>query len=102
MDPTLRSPIDPATMLKATKIGYAGLAAYPNMAKVMNNLNEAMAKLPGVALKTKMSGYNNDIFMEVTAISQGSIPAATFVLPTGYTTKDQIVEAKKRLAAHHH
>ncbi len=102
MDPTLRSPIDPAVMLKATKMGYASLAAYPNMAKVMNNLNDAMAKLQGVALKTKMSGYNTDTFMEVTSISQGSIPAATFALPPGYTMKDQIAETKKQLAARHH
>ena len=38
MDPTLRSPIDSATMLKATSAAYASLAAYPKMAKVMSNL----------------------------------------------------------------
>jgi len=102
MDPTLRSPIDPATMMKATKAGYAGLAAYPNMAKVMSNLMDATAKLNGVALKTHMSGYNGDTYMEVTSISQSSIPASTFALPTGYTTKDQIAETKKALAARHH
>lgn len=102
VDPTLRSPIDPASMVKMTSASYAGLAAHPKMAKVMSNLMEATAKLNGVALRTRMSGYANDILTEVTSISQSPIPASTFVLPAGYAMKDQIAETKKQLAAHHH
>jgi hypothetical protein len=102
IDPTLRSPIDPASMLKATKAAYAGLSAYPSMARIMNNLSEATSKLNGVPLKTHMSGYNGDTFIEVTSIATGSIPASTFALPAGYTMKDQIALTRKSLEASHH
>jgi hypothetical protein len=102
VDPTLRSPIDPAAMLKMTNASYAGLASHPKMAKVMSNLMEATAKLNGVALRTRMSGYATDVLSEVTSISQSPIPASAFTLPPGYTMKDQIAETKKQLAAHHH
>ncbi len=102
VDPTLRSPIDPASMLKMTNASYAGLATHPKMAKVMSNLMEATAKLNGVPLRTRMSGYAGDVVTEVTSISQSPIPASAFTLPAGYTMKDQIAETKKQLAAHHH
>jgi Domain of unknown function (DUF4412) len=102
MDPTLRSPVDPVSMMKAAKASFAGMAAYPRMAKVMIHLMEATSKLNGVALKTHMSGYNGDTYLEVTSIRLGPIPASTFALPTGYTMKDQVAETKKALAASHH
>jgi hypothetical protein len=102
VDPTLRSPIDPASMMKMTNASYASLAGHPKMAKVMSNLMEATAKLNGVALRTRMSGYANDILTEVTSISQSPIPASAFTLPAGYTMRDQIADTKKQLAAHHH
>jgi Domain of unknown function (DUF4412) len=102
MDPALRSPIDSATMLKVSKGGYAALASYPKMAKVMSNLMEATSKLNGVALKTKMAGYNGVINNEVTSVSQSPIPAATFALPAGYTMSDQIAESEKAVAARQH
>ena len=46
-----------------------------------------------------MSGYNGDTYMEVTSISQSSIPASTFLLPAGYAMKDQIADTEKALAA---
>ena len=100
-DPTLKSPFDQALMLKATNAAYAGLAAYPNMAKVMSHLTEAAARLNGVALKTRMSGYNNVISMEVTSVSQSAIPASTFALPAGYPMTDRIAQMKKSVAASH-
>ncbi|HXH39258.1 MAG TPA: DUF4412 domain-containing protein [Thermoanaerobaculia bacterium] len=102
MDTSLRSPIDAATMLKLTQAGYAGMASHPKMAKIMKNLTEAAAKLNGVALKTRMSGYNGEIDNEVTALSQSPIPASTFVLPAGYTMTDQIAESEKAMMAHRH
>ncbi|HSY48787.1 MAG TPA: DUF4412 domain-containing protein [Thermoanaerobaculia bacterium] len=102
MDTSLRSPIDSATMLKMTQAGYAGLSSHPKMARIMKNLTEAAAKLNGVALKTRMSGYNGETDNEVTAVSQSPIPASTFALPAGYTMTDQIAESEKMMMAHQH
>jgi len=98
LDPSLKSPVDPARMAQVAGSNYFRLAGYPRAAKVMTNLMTATANLKGVALKIHSSGVMD---MEVTSISQGSIPASTFVLPAGYAMKDQIAETEKRMAVHH-
>ena len=102
MDTSIHSPIDSATMLKMTQASYVGMASHPKMAKIMKNLMEAASKLNGVALKTRMSGYNGETDNEVTALSQSPIPASTFALPAGYTMTDQIAETEKAMMAHQH
>jgi len=99
VDPSLKSPVDAASMARFTAAGYSGLSAYPRSSRIMSNLLTAASNLKGVALKTHMSGYNGDTYMEVTSISQSSIPASTFLLPAGYAMKDQIADTEKALAA---
>lgn len=101
MDRSLRLPIDPATVLKMTRASYGSLAQYPKAAKIMSNMMEATSKLVGVALKTRMSGYNGETVTEVTSVSSNAIPASIFALPAGYTMKDQIAESKKAMEAKH-
>ena len=101
VDPSLKSPIDLASVARLTAASYSGLGPYPHMAKIMTNLLTATGNLKGVALKTHMSGYNGDTWVEVTSLSQNSIPASTFALPGGYAMKDQVAETEKRMAARH-
>jgi hypothetical protein len=96
VDPSLKSPVDAASMARLAEGRYSALAPYPRAAKVMANMATAMANLKGVILKMHEPGLMD---MEVTSISQGSIPASTFVLPAGYAMKDQIAETEKRMAA---
>ena len=98
VDPSLKSPVDPARMAQVAGADYFQLAGYPRAAKVMANMMTATANLKGVALKIHESGV---IDMEVTSIKQGSIPASTFVLPIGYAMKDRVAETEKRMAVHH-
>ena len=86
-------------MARLAAANYSGLAPYPRAAKVMANMATAMANLKGVILKMHVAHGLMD--MEVTSISQGSIPASTFALPAGYAMKDQIAETEKRMAARH-
>jgi hypothetical protein len=100
-DPSLKSPVDPAVTARLTAASYGGLGAYPQMAKIMTNMLNATGNIKGVPLKTHMSGFNGDTYMEVTSINQGSIPASMFVLPAGYAMKDQIAETEKAMTARH-
>jgi hypothetical protein len=101
MDPTVRPPIAAAAMLSMSKAKYANLNTYPKMAKIMGNMMEATAKLPGVAMKTRMSGYNGETVTEVTSLSQAPIPASVFALPAGYAMTDQIAVTEKALVSRH-
>lgn len=98
VDPSLKSPIDLASMSRLAAANFSGLGPYPHMAKIMTNMLTATGNLKGVALKTHMSGYNGDTYVEVTSINQNPIPASTFVLPSGYAMKDQVAETEKRMA----
>ena len=100
VDPSLKLPVDPATMARQAAASYSSLAAYPHASKIMSNLMTATAALKGVPLKTHTSGFSGDTYTEVTSISQGSIPPSTFALPQGYAMKDQIGEMKKAMAEH--
>jgi hypothetical protein len=97
-DPSLKSPAVAARLMAAS---YSGLGAYPQMARIMTNMLNAIGNIKGVPLKTHMSGFSGDTYTEVTSINQSSIPASTFALPAGYAMKDQIAETEKRMSAHH-
>lgn len=102
VDPTLHSPVSPAMYLKLTNSSYSGMSQYPTLAKIMSNLTGAMAKLDGLPLKMKMSGFGGERVSEVTSVTQGALPASTFALPAGYTMVDALAERAKAMNRSRH
>jgi len=89
-DPTLKMPMPDAAYAKMMKSQAAQFTKMGPMGASFKKLYEEMAKIKGVPLKTHMTGMMGmDNTTEATKIDQSPIPAATFVLPTGYKLEDE-------------
>ena len=98
LDPSLKNPLSPANFARMAKSMAALMARVPMMAKMMNRMFEAKAKLTGIELKSHMTGLMGmEVTKEATAINQGPIPASAFALPAGYAMKDMGAELKKQM-----
>lgn len=94
-DPSLKLPADPATLAKATKLQTL-LKGMGPAAKVMTKLGEELAKIKGVHLKTKVSGFmGQEVVQEATEVKQGPLPASVFSLPGDYKVESLAEKMKK-------
>ncbi len=87
LDPTLKTPINPAAFAKFTKL-RGNMFAGPSAAG-MKKMIEELSKLQGIPLKTHMTGFMGvDSTMTATEVKTTPIPASVFTLPDGYKTED--------------
>jgi hypothetical protein len=98
-DPTLKPPM-PETAYAKMMNSRAALMAQPGpMGATYRRLYEEMAKVKGIPLRTHMTGLMGvDISTLAAKIETGAIPAATFVLPTGYTVEDMGRKMREKMA----
>ncbi len=100
-DLSLKPPVPEATFAKMIKMRGAMMAAMPS-GKGFVRLYEELSKIKGMALKTHLSGaMGMDSVQEATSVKEGSIPDATFALPTGYQMEDVGAKMKAEMAKQH-
>ena len=72
------------------------------MGALMKRIQQEMAKLKGMPLKTRVYGLMGmDVTTEATAISTAPLPESTWALPTGYAMKDAGKEMKDAMKGKH-
>jgi len=99
VDPALKMPVPDASYARMIKARATQFAKAGPMGAVWKRLYEEMSKIKGVPLKTHMTGMMGmDVSSEATRIDTSAIPASTFALPDGYTTKDAGKELREQLA----
>lgn len=103
LDPSLKIPMNPANFARFTKFSGMMQGALSPGGGGFKKLYEEMAKLKGVALKTKtkVPFINAELLSEATDVSEAAIPASVFALPAGYATEDvgkKMVEQARKAA----
>lgn len=89
LDPTLKSPVNPAHFARFSNIRGLLQGAGGPSAGSYKRLYEEMAKLKGITLKTKTKiPFVGEITNEATEVVEGAIPASVFALPQGYAVED--------------
>jgi hypothetical protein len=98
-DPTLKPPIPESSYTQMMKTRAAQFTQSGPMGATYKRLYEEMAKIKGIPLRTHMSGMMGvDVTTLATKIESGAIPAATFVLPTGYKVEDMGKKLREQMA----
>lgn len=98
VDPTLKLPMPDAAYAKMMRSRAAQFAKAGPMGASFKRLFEELAKIKGVALKTRMSGMMGmNAQSEATQVEAGPIPASTFALPAGYKVEDQGKKLREEL-----
>lgn len=87
-DPTLRPPVPAVSYARFLRLKNLVGAMGP-MAMNMKKLGEEMAKIQGMALKTRtVMPMVGETTTEATEVKEGTIPASVFALPDDYKVED--------------
>lgn len=87
-DPTLKPPVPAVSYTRFLRVRNLAGAMGPAAAG-MKKLGEEMAKIQGMALKTRtVMPMIGEITTEATEVKEGPIPASAFALPEGYKVED--------------
>ncbi len=87
-DPTLKPPVPAVSYTRFLRLRNLAGAMGP-AALSMKKLGEELAKIQGMALKTRnVMPMVGEITTEATEVKEGPIPEATFALPAGYKMED--------------
>ena len=87
-DPTLRPPVPAVTYARFLRIRNLAGAMGPAAAG-MKKMGEELAKIQGMALKTRtVMPMVGEVTSEATEVKEGAIPASAFALPEGYKMED--------------
>lgn len=94
-DATLKPPVPAVSLTRFMKLRNLMGAVGPAAAQ-MKKVGEEMAKIQGLALKTRtVLPFVGEITTEATEVKEGPIPASTFELPAGYKSVDKGKELAK-------
>lgn len=94
-DPSLRPPVPQGSYARFLKLKNLVNAMGPAAAQ-MKKVGEEMARIQGMALKTRtVMPYVGETTTEATEVKEGAIPAAAFDLPAGYKSIDRGKEMAK-------
>jgi hypothetical protein len=97
-DPTLKPPMPAGSFKRFLKLQHA-LGQMGKNAAGMLKLGEELAKVQGIALKTRNTlPIVGELTSVATLIKEGAIPAATFSLPEGYKTEDTGKKLRESMA----
>lgn len=97
-DPTLKPPVPAVAYTRFLRLKNLMQAAGPGVAG-MRKLGEELAKIQGVALKTRtVMPIVGEMVSEATEVKEGPIPASAFALPEGYKMEDLGAKMAKQFA----